>query len=68
MTWCFADQTADEVASLMKEKDIRRVLVLNRDKRLVGVISIGDLAQAGGEERNAGETIKDIAQAPPEAA
>jgi hypothetical protein len=38
--------------------------ILNRDKRLVGVISIGDLAK-GGEEQITGETIKDIAAAPP---
>jgi CBS domain-containing protein len=68
VSWCYDDQTTDEVARLMKDKDIRRVLVLNREKRLVGVISIGDLAQASGEEQKAGETIKDIAEAPPQAA
>jgi CBS domain-containing protein len=62
--WCYEDQTSDEVAGYMAEKEIRRVLILNRDKRLVGVISIGDLAK-GGEEQITGETIKDIAAAPP---
>jgi CBS domain-containing protein len=62
--WCYEDQTADEVADYMAEKEIRRVLILNREKRLVGVISIGDLAK-GGEEQISGETIKDIAAAPP---
>jgi|ERR1041385_2123444 CBS domain-containing protein len=62
--WCYEDQTSDEVAEYMAEKEIRRVLVLNRQKRLVGVISIGDLAQKG-EEHVTGKTIKDIANAPP---
>ena len=62
--WCYDDQTADEVADYMAEKEVRRVLILNRDKRLVGVISIGDLAKRG-EEQITGETIKDIAAAPP---
>ena len=62
--WCYEDQTTDEVAGYMAGKEIRRVLILNRDKRLVGVISIGDLAKAG-EEQITGETIKDIAAAPP---
>ena len=62
--WCYEDQTSDEVADYMAEKEIRRVLILNRKKRLVGVISIGDLAKAG-EEQITGETIKDIAAAPP---
>ena len=62
--WCYEDQTADEVADFMAEKEVRRVLILNRDKRLVGVISIGDLAKRG-QEQITGETIKDIAAAPP---
>ncbi len=62
--WCYEDQTADEVADYMAEKEIRRVLILNRDKRLAGVISIGDLAKAG-EERITGEVLKDIVAAPP---
>jgi CBS domain-containing protein len=62
--WCYEDQTSDEVADYMAEKEVRRVLILNRKKRLVGVISIGDLAKAG-EEQITGETIKDIAAAPP---
>jgi len=65
--WCYEDQSADEVADYMAEKEIRRVLILNRNKRLVGVVSIGDLAK-GGEEQITGETVKDIAAAPPAAA
>jgi CBS domain-containing protein len=61
--WCFEDQTADEVADYMAEKEIRRVLLLDRNKRLVGVISIGDLAK-GAEEHVTGKTIKDISAAP----
>jgi CBS domain-containing protein len=46
---CFEDQDAAEVARLMHEKRIRRVLVLNRDQRLVGVVSLGDLAAMTGQ-------------------
>src|SRR5688500_13397044 len=62
--WCYEDQTADEVAAFMADEEIRRVLVLDRSKRLTGVISIGDLAKRG-EEAKAGEAIGDIADAPP---
>ena len=62
--WCYEDQTADEVAAFMADQEIRRVLVLDRSKRLTGVISIGDLAKRG-EEAKAGEAIGDIADAPP---
>jgi CBS domain-containing protein len=63
--WCYEDQTVDEVADYMAEKEVRRVLILNRAKRLVGVVSIGDLAKTGGEQQKTGELIKEIAEAPP---
>jgi CBS domain-containing protein len=66
--WCFDDQDVDEVARFMADKEIRRVLLLNRDKRLVGVLSLGDLAKARGEEKTVGKTMRDIAEAPPSAA
>jgi CBS domain-containing protein len=62
--WCYEEQPSDEVAEYMADKEIRRLLVLDQDKRLVGVISIGDLAKSG-EERKAGEAIREIVEAPP---
>jgi CBS domain-containing protein len=62
--WCYDDQSAEEVADYMASKEIRRVLVLDRNKRLTGVISIGDLAKRG-EQGKAGEAIGTIADAPP---
>jgi len=66
--WCFEDQTVEEIAEFMAKKEIRRVRILNRDKRLVGVISLGDLAKAKGEQKKVGETMRDIAEAPSSAA
>ena len=62
--WCYEDQSAEEVADYMAKREIRRVLIIDRSKRLVGVISIGDLAK-GGEPHKAGEAIGTIAEAPP---
>jgi CBS domain-containing protein len=61
--WTYQDQPVQDVAELMAAREIRRVLVLDRNKRLVGVISIGDLARSGGQSI-AGEAIRDIAEAP----
>jgi len=44
MLYCFADQKVDDVLDNMGEMQVRRMLVVDRDKRLVGVVSIGDLA------------------------
>jgi CBS domain-containing protein len=65
--WCYEDQTSEEVAEYMARREIRRVLILDRQKRLTGVISIGDLAK-GGEEQKTGEAMREIVEAPRHAA
>jgi len=42
--YCFDDQEIADVARNMGEVKVRRLPVVNRDKRLVGIVSIGDLA------------------------
>ena len=64
LCWCYDDQTGDEIAEYMAHHEVRRVVILDRQKRLTGVISIGDLAKRG-EQAKAGEAIGDIADAPP---
>jgi len=61
--FCYEDQDVEEVARYMQEHEVRRVLIYDRTERLVGVVSLGDLSKAAGEERLAGETLKDIAEA-----
>lgn len=43
--YCRDDQDAEEVARNMSEQQVRRMPVVDASKRLVGVVSIGDLAQ-----------------------
>jgi CBS domain-containing protein len=42
--YCFEDQTLEEVARNMGENQIRRLPVLSRQKRMVGILSLGDVA------------------------
>lgn len=42
--WCFEDQSLDEVMETMAASQIRRLPVVSRDKELVGIFSLGDLA------------------------
>jgi CBS domain-containing protein len=44
--YCYDDQELDEVTGNMGDIQVRRLPVLDRDKRLVGIISLGDIAQA----------------------
>lgn len=45
ITYCFDDQPVSDAAHLMEEKQFRRLPVLNRQKRLVGILSMGDISQ-----------------------
>ena len=61
--YCLEDDDVNEVARYMQEHEVRRVLIYDRNHHLAGVVSLGDLAKVVGEERLAGETLKDIAEA-----
>ena len=52
----------NEAAKLMDENQIRRLIVLNRAKQLVGIVSLGDLAAHSGDERLAGNTLKQVSE------
>jgi CBS domain-containing protein len=44
VAWCRLDDSPEDAASVMRDRRVRRVLVLDAQNRLVGVVSLGDLA------------------------
>ena len=60
--YCFEDQDVTEAAKLMHDKQVRRLPVLNRRKRLTGIVSIGDLAVEDGNEQLVGEALEGISE------
>jgi len=60
--YCFDDQNVDEAAKLMHDNQIRRLVVLNPDdKRMVGVVSLGDLAVSV-DDKLSGEVLQSISE------
>jgi CBS domain-containing protein len=57
--YCYEDQDLDELAINMGDEQVRRMPVVNRDKRLVGIVSLGDLAQTGNASTT-GRVVADI--------
>lgn len=45
--YCFEDEDIDHVARNMAEIKVLRLPVMSRDKRLVGIVSLGDIALQG---------------------
>lgn len=62
ITYCFQDQEIAEAARLMKEKQIRRLAVLDHDKHLVGIVSLGDLAVGTRDEALAGTALQHVSK------
>jgi CBS domain-containing protein len=60
--YCFEDDDVSDAARLMKEKQVRRLVVLNSDKRLVGIVSLGDLAVETGDQKLAGQTLERVSR------
>jgi CBS-domain-containing membrane protein len=61
IVFIYDDDDVENAARLFETKQIRRLPVLNRDKRLVGIISLGDLAVNAGSGLG-GEALKEVSE------
>jgi CBS domain-containing protein len=59
--YCFEQDDVAKCTEHMKDKDVRRMLVLDKNKRLVGVVSLGDISKAQADA--AADAPKDISEA-----
>jgi len=59
--WCFEDEQIEEVLQRLGDQQIRRMPVLSREKRLVGIISIGDLTASANPDKT-GTTLSAISK------
>jgi CBS domain-containing protein len=62
LVYCFEDQDVRDAARLMEDKQIRRMPVLNRDHRLVGIVSLGDIATDTRDDRLSGEVLERVSE------
>ncbi len=60
--WIQQDQDVKDAIAVMEERKIRRMLVMDQKKRLVGVLSLGDLAEAKGISSLAEEVLSSVSE------
>jgi CBS domain-containing protein len=60
--YCLEDDDVSEAARLMRENQVRRIVVLNDQKRLTGILSLGDLAVDVGDDMLAGHTLEAVSE------
>jgi CBS domain-containing protein len=62
--YCFDDEDVDHVAKNMADIQVRRLPVVNRDKRLVGIVALADIATKQGPD-SAGKAVSGISSPTP---
>jgi CBS domain-containing protein len=59
--YCYEDEDLEHVAQNMADLQVRRLPVVNRDKRLVGIVALGDVAMAE-DKKTAGKAVKGVSR------
>lgn len=62
LAYCLEEQEVEEAVSLMEARQIRRVPILDQDKRLVGIVSLADIAVHVRDRDLSGETLEEISE------
>jgi CBS domain-containing protein len=60
--WVYEDDSVERVAAIMSKHQVRRLPVVNRDKRLVGIVALGDFAVESSEIQPAAEALAEISK------
>jgi CBS domain-containing protein len=64
ISWAYEEEDAEEVLARMKTLQVRRLAVLDKDKNLVGIVSLGDIATEprAADLKEVGEAIAEISE------
>jgi CBS domain-containing protein len=64
ISWAYEDEDAEEVLQRMKVLQVRRLAVLDREKNLVGIVALGDIATEprAANLREVGEAVAEISE------
>ena len=62
IAWAYEDDSVEEAVKIMSERQVRRLPVVDRDKRLVGIVALGDFAVESSEIRPAAQALSEISK------
>src|SRR5688572_3972583 len=62
IVWVYEDDSVEQVATIMSKHQVRRLPVVNRDKRLVGFVALGDFAVESTEIQPAAKALSEISK------
>ena len=64
VAWAYEDDSVEEAAKIMSERQVRRLPIVDRNKRLVGIVALGDFAVDSSEIRPAAQALSEISKPP----
>jgi CBS domain-containing protein len=59
---CFEDDLVASAVRIMEDNQVRRLMVLDSEKRLVGIVSLGDLAVKVGDDQLSGQALEEVSE------
>jgi CBS domain-containing protein len=62
IAWAYEDESVEQIVKIMSERQVRRLPVVNRDKRLVGIVALGDFAVEKSEILPAAQALSEISK------
>lgn len=62
VAWAYEDDSVEQAAKIMSERQVRRLPVVDRDKRLVGIVALGDFAVESSEIKPAAQALSEISK------
>ena len=62
VAWAYEDDSVENAAMIMSEWQVRRLPVVDRDKRLVGIVALGDFAVESSDIQPVAEALSEISQ------
>ena len=62
VAWAYEDDSVEHAAKIMSERQVRRLPVVDREKRLVGIVALGDFAVESSEIKPAAQALSAISK------
>src|SRR4026209_1483537 len=62
IAWAYEDDSVEQAATIMSKRQVRRLPVVNREKRLVGIVALGDFAVESSEIKPAAKALSEISK------
>lgn len=62
VVYCFEDDDVEHAAAVMAGQQIRRLPVLDKNRKLVGIVSVGDIAVNTQDHQLTGKVLEDVSQ------